>query len=190
MGQQVESVLAGQGTKVQEAISEMAKKEAEVQRHLSNIFSELSEIRRRINNDLPAAAYWQLQQAGTSGCAEANNGVMLVSGGVQVTGGVDMEVAMPADGPAVAAEVAVANDTASAVNDAVMVAVGGPVAAAASNAVMAATVGVSAEVGGGALNTPPPVGEGEEGLEAGVNFDVGSPSEDIDPSLLDQPDGW
>ena len=190
VGQQVESVLAGQGTKVQEAISEMAQKEAEVQRHLSNIFSELSEIRRRINNDLPAAAYWQLQQAGTSGGAEANNGVMMVSGGVQVTGGVEMEVAMPADGPAVAAEVAVANDTASAVNDAVMVAVGGPVTAAASNAVMAATVGVSAEVGGGALNTPPPVGEGEEGLEAGVNFDVGSPSEDIDPSLLDQPDGW
>ena len=84
----------------------------------------------------------------------------------------------------------------AAVDDAVMAAVGVPAAAAVNNAVMAAVddavmaaVGVPAAAGDEELNTPPE--ERDDGLDAGVFQDVGSPSTDVDPRLLDQPcESW
>ena len=195
VGQQVENALTSHGASVKEAILEMSQKEAEVQRHLTNIFSELSEIQRKINNDLPAV-HWQLQQAGSTSEAVATSEVMMVSGGVPDNTGAEMEVqvSVPAEDGSVAA--AVNNAVMAAVDDAVMAAVGVPAAAAVNNAVMAAVddavmaaVGVPAAAGDEELNTPPE--ERDDGLDAGVFQDVGSPSTDVDPRLLDQPcESW
>ncbi len=158
--QQMENALTNHGASVKGAILNMSQKEAEVQRHLANIFSEMSEIRCKINNDLPAL-HWQLQQmaGGTSGVV-ATSDVMVIQRGEPDNTGSEMEVqaSVPAEESSVAAAVA----------DAVMAAVGVPAAA-----------------GDEDLNTPPR--EKDEVPDAGVLQDVGPPSADVDPDLLDQP---